>query len=638
MQSLESDLSVDAGSKTGSGKELVPLVLGALGVVYGDIGTSPLYAVRECFNPDHGVALSVGSIFGVLSLVFWSLTLVVMVKYLFVVLHADNEGEGGILALLALVMRKKDSRPNTGRNLLILLGLCGTALLVADGMITPAISVLSAIEGLEVATPVFRPAVVPITVVILIALFLVQRHGTAAIGSVFGPIMCIWFLSIAALGIPWIAREPGVLMALNPVYAVRFFIEHRLHGLVVLGAVVLCVTGCEALYADMGHFGRKPIAFAWMAIVFPCILLNYFGQGAVLLHQGAAALHNPFYSLAPGWLLYPVVALATAATVIASQALISGTFSLAQQAMQLDYFPRLTVMHTSRKIHGQIYIPEINATLALACVALVIGFRTSSNLAAAYGIAVVGTMATTSLLMFAVERQQWGWRLWQALGVTVFFLALDLLFLVGNVAKIFHGGWFPLAAGGGVLAILTTWKRGSQVINHKEVSAAVPLDDFIRTFNPDRVPRVKGTALFIMGYPDIVPRSLLHHLKHNKVLHEQVVLLYVGVENVPFVPSARRLEVEDLGRGFLKVNAHCGFMQSLDMREILKHIEDGGVKLAGEVTYYIGHMTVRPSGRTPMRPWRKALFAFLFNNERSPTTLLGIPPNRVVELGEQTEF
>ena len=626
-------------SPAASRRDFSVLVLAALGVVYGDIGTSPLYAIRECFNADHGVPLTVDNVFGILSLVFWSLTLVVLVKYLYVVLYADNRGEGGIMALMSLALASgPDGRGLRKRSVIILLGLCGTALLVADGMITPSISVLSAVEGLQVAAPIHGDAILAITVAILVALFLVQRHGTTRIGSVFGPVMLVWFAALAALGLRWIMREPGVLAALDPRFAVRFFLANGWTGLIVLGAVVLCVTGCEALYADLGHFGRRPIAFAWQAIVFPAVLINYFGQGAALISRGDEILANPFFSLAPAWMLVPMVLLATAATVIASQALISGTFSLARQAMQLDYLPRLTVLHTSEKMHGQIYIPEINTGLAIACVALVIGFRTSSNLAAAYGIAVVGTMAITSLLMFAVERGAWGWRWWQAASLTALLLAMDGFFLVGNLVKVLHGGWFPLAAGVLMLVMLRTWNQGNAIMTSQAMEAAIPLSDFIRTLKRDTIPRVRGTAAFLMTYPDITPRVLLHHLKHNKVLHEHVMLMSVVVEGVPVVEPIRRLSFEDLDNGFHKVTVRAGFMQNIDIREILRLAADAGINTDTEVTYYIGHVTLRTTGRTRMRQWRKELFAFLFNNERSRTVLLGIPPNRVVELGEQTQL
>lgn len=635
-------LTDDSGSSSPPGtmprSVLVGLILGALGVVYGDIGTSPLYAFRECFNPRFGLALTPSNVMGILSLIFWSLTLVVSVKYVSFVTHADNRGEGGIFALMARIMSVPPDRQRLlGRRLMVILGLCGTALLVADGMITPAISVLSAVEGLKVAAPGTDRWVMPITIGILIGLFLVQKRGTTTIGTLFGPVMLAWFVTIAWTGMNCIVHEPYVLLAVSPHYAVNFFAEHHWHGILILGAVVLCVTGCEALFADLGHFGRKPIAMAWHSFVFPCVLLNYFGQGAFVLTSGDASGHI-FFNMAPAWSLYPLVAIATVATIIASQALISGMFSLARQCVQLDYLPRMNIVHTSQTMHGQIYIPEINAILAVACVMLVLGFRTSSDLSAAYGIAVIGTMAITSILMFAVQYEQHRWSIFRALLVAGFFLVIDTSFLVGNLGKFWEGGWFPIVIGIGVLAVLTTWKRGTDAVRTFTFDGAIPLTDFMKQLHSESIPRVKGSAMFIMSSPEHTPRVLLHHLKHNKVLHEQVILMSVVTENVPTVSVPQQLAVEDIGSGFLRISAHCGFMQTLDMREILRLIQRAGVKLKGEVSYFIGHMTLKASGRAKLPIWRKLLFAFLFHNERSPTTFLGIPPNRVVELGEQAEL
>ncbi|MBA4387054.1 MAG: potassium transporter Kup [Verrucomicrobia bacterium] len=630
------------GASSAPSQKLSRLVLGAIGVVFGDIGTSPLYAVKTCFNKDFGVAPSPENILGILSLVFWTITLIVTGKYVLLVLRADNQGEGGMLALMSRILGpdKNGTSVSFRRKLVVILGLCGTALIIADGMITPAISVLSAVEGLHVATPMFDKAVMPIAISVLLGLFLVQKRGTTRIGAAFGPIMIVWFVAIAAMGISWIVREPSVLLAINPLYAVDFFAINGFHGILILGGVVLCITGSEALYADMGHFGRRPIALAWVTMIFPCIALNYFGQGALLLRMNSEArvVENPFYGLAPEFLLYPVVALATMATVIASQALISGVFSLTRQALQLDYCPRLTIVHTSPTIHGQIYMPEVNTILATACIALVLGFHDSSSLAAAYGIAEVGAMGVTSLLMFSIQYYQWKWRLSRALLVTFAFVTLDVLFLLGNLAKVLHGGWFPIAMGVGLLAILTTWKQGNMAITKFMLDRAIPLDEFITQLHSEEIPRVKGTALFIMSHPNVTPRVLLHHLKHNKVLHRQVLLLSVITENVPTVPLSQRMMVKDLGEGFKKITAHCGFMQTLDMREILRYAESAGIKIAGEISYFIGHMTLKTTGRTELPRWRKAIFAFLFHNERSATTFLGIPPNRVVELGEQAEI
>ncbi len=622
------------------GKPLWPLLLCALGVVYGDIGTSPLYAVRECFNPAHGgVALTPANILGVMALIFWSLILVVTIKYLSVVLRADNDGEGGVLALMARVLPPPGApRHHMGAGIVVMLGLVGTALLTCDGTITPAISVLSAIEGLEVATPIFRPLVVPLTLGVLIALFLHQKNGTARIGSVFGSVMVVWFLALSVMGVYGIAQEPAILAALNPWYAVQFFALHRLHGLIVLGAVVLCVTGCEALFADLGHFGRRPIALAWYGVVFPAVVLNYFGQGAILLSQGQAAMGNPFYALSPGLWLYPTVTLATLATVIASQALISGAFSMARQAIQMGYLPRLTIVHTSQTMPGQIYIPEVNTALMLACIALVLGFRDSSSLAAAYGIAVVGTMAVTSVLIFKVQTEIWGWTFWQALSITGVFLLLDGLFLIGNMIKLIHGGWVPLLLGAGVFLVMITWKRGIRFMRKQERADALKLADFVQHLDIDRIPRVKGTGVFMGKEPGIVPRVLLHHLKHNKVLHDQVVVLAAVTETVPTVPTFRRVAVQPLGNGFFSVTVRTGFMQSIDVQETLQQCNMAGLNIGRDVSYYVGHQTLRLVGRVQWPHWRKALFAYLFHNQRSAINFLGLPPNRVVELGEQTEL
>lgn len=635
IQSVES-----AGSQNPVKEKLSTLILGALGVVYGDIGTSVLYAFRECFNQDHGVAPTNDNIMGILSLIFWVLTLVVTVKYLFLVMRADNEGEGGIFALMSRVLSHNgEKRPFTmNKKLVVGLGICGTSLLVAEGMITPTISVLSALEGLQIAAPATKDWILPISVGILIAIFMFQRRGTAVIGAWFGPIMLLWFLSIAALGIRWIAQEPAVLAALNPVYAVKFFADNHLHGLIVLGAVVLCVTGCEALFADLGHFGRKPIALAWNWLVFPSVVLNYFGQGALVMHAAGAPVANPFFECAPSYLVYPVVALATAAAIIASQALITGLFSLVRQAIRFDYLPRLRIIHTSVTVHGQIYVPQISAILGVACVALALGFRTSSSMAAAYGIAVIGTMATSSLLMFAIEYEQWKWKLWQALLVTGLFLSLDIFFLVGNLSKILLGGWFTLVAAAGVIIILTTWKRGNQEIRRMEMDKAIPLDDFVANLNNENIYRVQGCAMFLTPYPNVTPRVMLHHLKHNKTLHKQVIVMSAVTENVPSVALSRIVEARKLEGGFSHVIIHFGFMQHLDVKEIRQQMALSGVNPSGEISYFIGHITLRNAHRIKMASWRKALFAFFFHNEPPATDFLGVPPNRVVELGEQVEI
>ncbi len=625
-------------------RDLVRLSLGALGVVYGDIGTSPLYAVKECFLPPHGVPFGLDNVLGILSLIFWSLSLIVVVKYLTFVMRADNHGDGGILALLALVTegRAAPMRGETGarrRIVLVSLGLFGAALLFADGMITPAISVLSAVEGLEVATPFFRPVVVPITVVILFVLFLVQKRGTAGIGAVFGPAMLVWFGAIAAAGVPAILRTPQVLAALDPRYAVRFFVHNGLHGFLILGAVVLCFTGSEALYADMGHFGRRPIRLAWFTLVFPALLLNYFGQGALILERGEQVLANPFYALAPGPMLLPLVVVATAATVIASQALISGAFSLAQQAVQLGFSPRLTIVHTSEEARGQIYVPEINKILMVACITLVLVFRQSTNLAAAYGIAVMGTMVITTLLLYAVIRLHWGWPLWKTWSLVGLLLSAEVPFLLANSNKILHGGWVPLAVGAVVFTLMVTWKRGRRELSAMLEKSSFPIDAFLVDLERRKPHRVPGTAVFMTSSTGGTPPVLLHHFKHNKVLHEKVVLLTVRTEGVPRIDKRDHLEVTDLGQGFYRVLGHYGFMETANVPRLLARCERYGLQVAmNDVSYFLGRETLLRGGKSGMARWRKSLFAFLTNNARSPAAFFHLPPNRVVELGSQVEL
>ena len=622
------------------GRDLAKVSLGALGVVYGDIGTSPLYAVKECFTRPFGVDPTPDNVMGVLSLIVWSLIFVIVVKYMSFIMRADNRGEGGILALLALLQPQSPGVKTRGSVVLVMLGLFGAALLYGDGMITPAISVLSAVEGLEVATTAFQRAVIPLTVAILIGLFMAQKRGTAGIGAVFGPTMLVWFASIAALGIPWILREPSVLRAFNPIYGVHFFIEHKVHGFLVLGAVVLCITGGEALYADMGHFGPRPIRLAWYVIVFPALLINYFGQGALLIQRGEAAAGNPFYGMISGWMLYPLVAVATMATVVASQALISGAFSLTQQAVQLGYWPRVTIVHTSGDAEGQIFVPEVNKALMIACVALVLAFQKSTNLAAAYGIAVTGTMSITSLLFFAVARARWKWSLLKAGSVTALFLTFDLAFLFSNLTKIREGGWFPLAIGLAVFAIMTTWKRGRETMGEFLRGITLPLTMFIDDLAREEPHRVKGTAVFMTPNPEGVPPVLLHHFKHNKVLHQNVVLLSIVTSHDPEVPSKSRIQsIRDLGYGMHQVTAAYGFMQTPNVLEVLRECEHAGLKTdRNDTSFFLGRETLLITDRPGMAKWRKALFAFLSRNARPATAFFRIPPNRVVELGTQIEL
>lgn len=619
-------------------KRTALLALGALGIVYGDIGTSPLYALRECFNGPHGIEATPDNVMGVLSLIFWSLIIVVSVKYLLFVMRADNRGEGGILALMALVMQRPRGQAHPARPVLIALGLFGAALLYGDGVITPAISVLSAVEGLSVATPVFEPYIIPITLVILLGLFLVQRHGTGGIGAVFGPFMLVWFTTLAVLGIMEVVHNPGVLGALSPVHGARFFVRNGHHGFLVLGAVFLCVTGGEALYADMGHFGGRPIRLAWFYLVLPSLVLNYLGQGALLLRDASAA-RNPFYLLAPSWALYPMVALSTVATVIASQALISGAFSLTRQAMQLGYCPRMEVVHTSAEEMGQIYLPGLNIMLLVAVVMLVLGFRSSSALAAAYGIAVTATMAITTMLAYVVARERWGVGRALALPVAGLFMVVDVSFFGANAVKIADGGWVPLLMAICIFTLMTTWKRGREILAAKLRAASMGLRDLLDSFGDHGPMRVPGTAIFMTGNPEGTPPALLHNLKHNKVLHEQVVLLTIASEEVPHVQGDERVEVEPLEQGFVRVIARYGFMENPNIPDILKRCREKGLQfqLMG-TSFFLGRETLIPSKKPGMAMWREALFSWMSRNARSATAFFRIPPNRVVELGTQVEL
>ena len=615
---------------------LLTLSLTALGIVYGDIGTSPLYAIRESFLEEHGVAVSPENVIGVLSLIFWSLALVISVKYLVFIVRADNRGEGGILALTSLITPASTLRG--GRWGLIVLGLFGTALLYGDGMITPAISVLSAVEGIEIITPALAPYVVPITIAILAALFLIQRRGTAGVGKIFGPVTLVWFATLAALGIWHIVREPRVLVALIPTHAISFFVANGWNGFLVLGSVFLVVTGGEALYADMGHFGRRPIRLAWFAVVLPALLLNYLGQGALLIRD-PSAISNPFYRMAPEWALVPVVIIATAATVIASQALISGAFSLTLQAVQLGYSPRVQIDHTSEREFGQIYIPAINWALMAACIGLVLGFRSSTNLAAAYGVAVTTTMTITTLLFYFVARERWQWSRGVALAVTAGFLLIDLAFWGANLIKIPHGGWFPLVVGAVVFALLTTWKRGGQILAERLRESAMPRDTFLESIARGTPHRVPGTAVFMFGDSRGTPPALLHSLKHYKVLHERVVFLAVITQSVPTVSLQERVEVQELGNGFLHVRLAYGFMEEVDIPRELGAIRQDGLSFKPlDTTYFLGRETLIATEHPGMALWRERLFATMSHNARPATAFFRLPPNRVVELGAQVEL
>ena len=566
---------MDANLESNDRRRMRGLMIGALGVVFGDIGTSPLYALRECFHGDHGIVPEQGAVLGVLSLIFWSLLIIVSVKYLLFVMRANNKGEGGILALMSLAF--PDRRAATGRTArLIAMGAFGAALLYGDGMITPAISVLSAVEGLNVATPFFEPYIIPITVGILVALFSVQRLGTGKMGSILGPITLVWFVSIGLLGLKGIWEAPGVVAAVNPWHALRFFLDHGGAGFVVLGAVFLVVTGGEALYADMGHFGIRPIRLGWFLVVLPALLLNYFGQGALLL-QNPAAAQNPFYLLAPGWALYPLVGLATVATVIASQALITGAFSLTMQGIQLGYFPRLKIDHTSHTERGQIYMPHVNWGLMLACIGLVLGFRSSSGLAAAYGIAVTLTMLITTVLFFWVARRLWGWTPLRTALLCGSFLLLELAFCGANLLKVAHGGWFPLVVAAGIFTLMSTWRTGRAILHGRLQHSLVPWKMFLDEIRNSPPLRVAGTAVFMAGNPDGTPLALLHNLKHNKVLHERLVVLTILTEEVPRVAAAERVQVECDMPGIYRVKARYGFMEEPSVPEVLEACRASGL-------------------------------------------------------------
>jgi KUP system potassium uptake protein len=608
------------------------LLLSALGVVFGDIGTSPLYALRECFDGTHGIPVTTENVLGVLSLIVWSLIITVSVKYVLFVMRANNAGEGGILALVALVR----SRPGSGT--LIATGLFGSALLYGDGMITPAISVLSAVEGLSIATHVVEPFIVPITVVILIALFIVQSRGTTGIGAVFGPIMVVWFLTIAGLGLPHIVRNPHVLFALNPWHAYEFFLLHRFGAFVTLGAVFLSITGAEALYADMGHFGKTPIRIAWFALVLPALMLNYFGQGALLLLNGDAA-RQPFFLLAPSWALFPLVGLATAAAIIASQALISGAFSLTQQAIQLGYAPRLDIEHTSSHEMGQVYVPQVNWALMISTILIVIGFGSSSALAAAYGIAVTMTMVITAMLLHVIAVERWKWPKPLAFAITAVFLTIDLTFFGANLLKLFQGGWLPILIGACIFTGMTTWKTGRRVVAERLVARAIPIEHFLAAITAAPPIRVPGTAVFMTAQPRGIPPALAHNLRHNKMLHEHVVLLTVATAQVPHVADDHRITVDPLGYGIFTVRLLYGFMEDPHVPNALHSARELGLDLdPDDITYFLGRETILVTGRRGMAKWRELLFVVMTRNAVRATAFFRLPPERVVELGVQVEI
>jgi KUP system potassium uptake protein len=671
MTQIEENLEIDDEHHNKHHASIWILALTALGVVYGDIGTSPLYALKECFHGNHAIQLSTGNVYGVLSLAFWSLTIVISIKYLVFVMRADNRGEGGMFALLALIPTEHATISKQTRSIVSMAALLGASLLYGDGIITPTISVLSAIEGLEVATSTAKNITVPITCVILFFLFHVQKYGTAKIGQIFGPIMMLWFITLATLGVIHIISYPAIFAAINPMYAINFFMENGFKGFVILGSVVLCITGGEALYADMGHFGRKPIQLSWFTFVFPALLLNYFGQGALLL-SNPLTVSNPFFSMVPKFLIFPMVILATAATVIASQALISGVFSITRQGIQLGFLPRLNIIHTSEEAEGQIYIPSINKLMMIACILIVIIFKQSSNLASAYGLAVTADMVLTSTVFFFVITRTWKWKLYKAIPLISFFLVFDLAYFGSNVIKFWDGGWFPFTVAMFVLNIMLIWRDGRAELGKQIKSMRLkgvgtsylsalsvqalpkitsnisetpinsekdlPLDVLLGDLLPN-ISRVSGTAVFMSVSIKGIPPVLLHHLKHNQVLHEQVVFLSIKSLDIPVVRK-NKFKVNEIGNGFYQIVALYGFMEIPNVPDIIKKSEEFGLKTAPEsTTYYLGRETLVISPRrATMMNWRKLIFTFMSRNAQPATSYFSIPPSRVVELGMQIEI
>ena len=630
----------ESGStRTESKTNLRLLVLGALGVVYGDIGTSPLYALRECFLGPHGLPPTPVDILGLLSLLVWALVLIVSIKYLSFIVRADNRGEGGILALLTLV-RRGLARGGRAADTFVIVGLFGAGLLCADAMITPAISVLSAVEGLNVATPLFEPHIIPISLGVLVALFLFQKRGTARIGVVFGPVMLIWFLVLAVLGVVSIAAEPRVLLAVNPLHAVRFFAANHWKAFVVLGTVFLAFTGAEALYADLGHFGKRPMRIGWFTIVFPALVLNYLGQGALLL-RSPEMLPGLFYRLVPPWGIYPMIALSTAATVIASQAVISGAFSLMRQSVQLGFSPRMTIVQTSSEQIGQIYMPGVNAVLMVGTLLLVLAFRQSGRLAGAYGVAVSATMLLTTVFLYSVARRVWGWKVWSSLVLAGVFLPLDFAFFASNLLKVASGGWLPLLVAAAIYLLMVTWRKGRRELGRQLTERSVPVELFLSDLESHGAIRVRGTAVFLSGNPHGIPSTLLHNFKHNKVLHETIVLLTVKTEEVPYVGPEDRVEVDDLGKGLYRITLRYGFLQSPDALAALRNLKVGNSSFdIMQTSFFLGRESLVLAGKSKsgMPRWQRSLFAFLSRNAMDPSKFFRIPPNRVVELGVQLEL
>lgn len=618
-------------------KGLATLSLTALGVVFGDIGTSPLYAIRECFHGDYGIPVTHDNILGVLSLLFWSLILIVTLKYLTFIMKADNEGEGGILSLTALII--SHSRKNRHeRWFLVAIGLFGAALLYGDGMITPAISVLSAVEGLQIIAPAFKDLVIPVTVFILAGLFFFQHHGTAKVGGFFGPIIMIWFSVLAVLGVTEIIRYPEILKAIAPWYGINFLLTNQIHGFLVLGAVFLSVTGAEALYADMGHFGKKPIRLTWIFFVLPALLLNYFGQGALLLASPHES-HHPFYALVPSWALIPMVILSTTATIIASQALITGVFSLTQQAIQLGYFPRLTIRHTSAGHIGQIYVPAANWGLMLSTIGLVIGFGSSSKLAAAYGVAVTATMLTSTLLFYYVARDIWNWNKFGVNILISFFFIIDLAFFGASASKLFHGAWFPLVIALIIFTLFYTWKQGRSLMLKQLKDRTLTVEEFSESLALQQPQRVAGQAVYLTANPDIIPVAMLHNMRHNKILHSEVALFHFTTERVPRVPNSRKVEVVKCGDGIYKVIARYGFMESPSIRQVFSLAHHKGFHFRFEATsFFLSREKIVTGLKSKMGSWRKKLYALMMRNAISATGYYDIPSGQVIEIGMQVQI
>jgi len=616
---------------------LAALTLSAVGIVYGDIGTSPLYTLKTIFDPTHGLALTTPNLLGIVSLIFWGLTMIVSLKYVTLVLRADNRGEGGIMALMALALNSV-ARTSRWHYVLMLLGVFGATMFYGDSVITPAISVLGAIEGLEVATPGLEQWVVPLTIVVLVILYSVQRHGTAGIGRFFGPVMVVWFAALAVMGVINIIAAPVILNALNPLHAFEFMLRERMIAFIALGAVVLAFTGAEALYADMGHFGKKPIRFAWFIVVFPALALNYLGQGGLLITH-PEALENPFFRQLGSWSVLPLVLLSTMATVIASQATISGTFSMTKQAIALGLLPRMRVMHTSESEIGQIYIPAVNWLQLAVVLGAVVGFGSSDKLAGAYGIAVTATMSATTFLTFFVIRYRWHLPLWVCLGATGFFMIMDVMLFSASTLKLLHGGWFPLLLGAILLTIMLTWKRGRELVFENLEKHAIPLDDFLQSLFVGPPTRVAGTAIFLRGETDGVPHALLHNLLHNKVLHERVVFLTVHIREEPYVPESEQVEVIALGHNCFQLNVNYGFKDEADIPDILRLCAAQALEFEMmETSFFIARQTVISVPGSGMMPWREHLFVLMQRNARTAADYYQIPANRVIELGTQVEI